>query len=122
MRYYAFTQIALKEATKPHLFVHRVRMHDYNEKGWYRTITSLNAFCHGMKKRCWSPLYLYHGRPWDDFKASDDCTRQFMVDNKIALTETPLVEHNSLWDFYKYIGYDHKKNKYKETVHADVHV
>jgi hypothetical protein len=30
--------------------------------------------------------------------------------------EAPIVEHDSVWDFYKAVGYDYKKKKYLTTI------
>lgn len=112
-RYYAFTQIKIKGRC-PHIAVHRVRVPNVSGKGFYRAITSYNAFVFGENKRCYSPNFLYYGQRWEDYVLFSDSTFDIFEDMNITQDITPIIDHSSIWDFYKYIGYDHKKNKYKE--------
>ena len=59
---------------------------------------SYNAFAHGIKKRNYKRKErLYH------------CTDELYFKK---FNDIPLIEYESLWAFYKEIGFDHKHKKW----------
>jgi len=84
-----------------HLFGLNVAGSDY-----YKSATSFNAFFHGQtsskakyqdRNRNKTRLFSEHDFDFADMYMNDD---------------TPCVNHKTIWDFYKYIGYDYKTKKY----------
>lgn len=82
---------------------HQFTLPDVGEDDFYRSRTSCNAFCHGLKKRNRSKFHWFHGQRLEDFLIVHQKPMKDVIKN-----------HNTIWDFYKEIGYDHKKNKYLE--------
>jgi hypothetical protein len=85
---------------------HHIVIHD-----GYRQVVSAGAFFHGVKKHdkdkkrgiIWASHYehehyLYTKKTTDGFSIWPD--------------DVEIVEHKSIWAFYKYIGYDYKKKKW----------
>jgi len=77
----------------------------------YRSLLSYSAFFTSGKYRCRTKTRLYHGKR----KLEWEQDRAMMAANPITADlyiDVPVVNHESLWDFYKYIGYDYKKKKH----------
>lgn len=88
--------------------LHTFSLH-YNDKGWYISTTSLSAF----SRREGTRLYEANLKGvthvdkrvhvmWGDVLWSEEIVTQGL----------PEIKHDSVWDFYKAIGYDYKKKKY----------
>lgn len=120
--------------------IHKIRMPDYFDKGFYRDVCSWNWFQSGKKKGvtktdrarrritcCWSPTGLYYTHDWieDEWeqkvirtlarnKLRTDRTEAELAVIEKALDERnfPTFNHASIWDFYKHIGFDRKARKY----------
>lgn len=81
-----------------HLEYVYVTLPDWGQKGAYTQRVSFNAFFHGMKERNRTKTRLYVERD--------------VLFSTLDEKGVPQREIDSMWDFYKYIGYDWKKNKY----------
>ena len=118
--------------------IHKIRMPDFKDKGFYRDITSWNAFCSGSRRGltkedkkskkvgcCWSPDGLYYTHEHVEQEWLKAVERRFKwaverfgeskkeeLEKELDERKFPVVEHNSIWDFYKYIEFDHKARKY----------
>jgi hypothetical protein len=104
----------------------RVNIPDILEKDGRRQIISLNAFCNGFKGRkppCITkpPVapFLYFGEREEKF--IEQCEYMDHQYKKLKIThldnrELPCSEHSSIWEFYKFIGYDYKTRKWSEVI------
>lgn len=121
--------------------IHKIKMPNYNEKGFYRETESWNSFSTGKRKGltkddrmsgkttcCWSPIGLYythdcHEDEWlrknenrlNYYRKRTDISAQ-KIEELLELNDErkfPTIEHASLYDFYDYIGFDRKTRKYK---------
>lgn len=107
--------------------VHKVKLPKYNSPKWYITITSLNAFQNGKKRNatvlekrnyqdrcCWSPHSLFYGgkslSEWG--KRCQELSEDFPHFSELDERTLEEVIHESLFDFYKYIGFNREKRKY----------
>ncbi len=87
-----------------------VRYHIVTYQG-YRAILSSNAFFYGVKKHkrdtkrgiIWASHYEHEHYMY---------TRLDSLGFSNWQSELPVIEHASIWDFYKYIGYDYKKKRW----------
>ena len=70
----------------------------------YRSLVSYGAFT-GVKDRCYSKTRLYH------CKQKHLWTMEMKFQNGSKRLPILLI-HPSIWDFYKFIGYDYKKKKH----------
>lgn len=75
----------------------------------YRSRTSINAFFFGTKRRNEKKgKVLYHSQNEESYKIHCDCLRNSSVPHDIKVPRNL----NSIWEFYKIIGYDYKKRKW----------
>ena len=88
--------------------LHHVAIDDNCKGGWYCQMRSYGAFLQGGVLTNWHKNIYKKGKPelmiygaWFDsmHKINDLVKEEF--------------HHDNLWDFYKHIGYDHKKKNYK---------
>ena len=79
--------------------------HEIVDVSAYRDILSANAFFWSVKNYCYSKTRLFYGQREHEWEISNK-TRKM---NEIR---RPTIIHPSLWDFYKFIGYDYKKKKF----------
>lgn len=101
--------------------IHVVRMPAYNEPGWYVQSISASAFRRRMQKRhirtfktadggwaaqAFAVSFWFRSEYRVEHEERRKIEARFGVDESADFTE-----HASLWDFYKAIGYDYKKNK-----------
>lgn len=82
----------------------------------YRECVSVNYFFYHTNQRNWKPSHakcevLYTAAFEDDY-ARD---QKFAKASGLNYWKDDIVEFNSLWDFYKAIGYDYKKQKWLST-------
>lgn len=98
--------------TSEHRHLHFLNLPTPTEPGFYRQITSLNAFAWGRHRRNWSDTTLYYVLREEEFNIDLISMRKWIPDYENAL---PRSEYDSIWAFYEAIGYDHKKNKYDTT-------
>lgn len=101
---------------------HELIIPEYDEKGWYITIGSMNAFGSGKLKNAtkeqrdtyrdscgWDHkngvLYSIKNSK-DDAWFCESCQRAGIPVPPIVMT------HKSIWDFYTFIGFDRKRRRY----------
>lgn len=109
--------------------LHRVAIPTSYEKGFYRSVGTLNSFCYGGERadattkeravyragKCWKPLgdgnyLLYYGmRETEWIMREQSFEERWPGKSKI---NHPKTDHASIWDFYKHIGFDYKLKKY----------
>lgn len=100
-KYYLITEMDAKtfEHLRYHFFSNDIK------NGWYRGAMTYNAFFNSGKDRNKSKTRLFHA---DSFLSG----LTPYVRERIAKGEATVVEHETIWDFYKAIGYDYKSKKY----------
>lgn len=106
---------------------HIIRMPAYDEKGWYKSVTSIGAFNNRESTRFYDiiyvkkvPLFGLHCSVWrlDEWERDNKITAESILrvtgiaDYKHPYDLLPQVEHKSVFDFYKAVGYDYKKKRY----------
>ena len=96
-RYFIATEIDITNNCE------HVQYHEF-EASDYRSLTSLNAFFYGTKGYNVSKTRLFNGSR--KFEWLEEKLREENPDRK------PTIVHETIWDFYKYIGYDYKHKKY----------
>jgi hypothetical protein len=113
--------------------IHKVKMPDLNEKGFYQQITSFSAFQSGKRagatKRdkeiyrhtcCWAPDGLYCCTEPDEEQWLKNNRRTVASLRKYGLnaddideTKCKTVHHENIYAFYEYIGFDRKRRAYR---------
>ena len=88
-----------------------IRIHSIELSEWaYTQICSFNAFFNQSYRksfhRNWTNSRLYMSMTTDEY--------QWRMSKFPWYNDIPVVTHTSIWDFYKAIGYEHKKNKYTD--------
>lgn len=115
--------IFLLKENKKTLERHMVRIPEVHEENFSKDVTSLTKFENDERKRVYDNksipqekiAIMYHYEEWLE---EQEATRDRMVnlrgfkDFKHEWDDTPVFEHETIWDLYKAIGYDHKKKKY----------
>lgn len=93
------TQIDLKNKST------HVAVHTFSICG-YREILSYGAWSTAYKNRNKNKNYLFHARNCEEYELS-------LGGKKYHDTiDIKKIEHGSLWEFYKSIGYDYKSKRY----------
>lgn len=82
--------------------------------GDYRSIVSYSAFFHSLKERCYYPSrkkshILYHGQSFRDYELAHRTNEDLGLP---PLPAIPTSEHEDIWAFYKYIGWNWKRKRY----------
>jgi hypothetical protein len=98
---------------------HEVTMPDISEHDDYRQGVSFNAFTNFVGKLCAKTGRLtFHYKDEFSLKCEEESKARFLeqygadkVGGWLIATELPGVSHSSIWEFYKYIGYDYKRKK-----------
>ena len=101
-----------------HVVLHVIRQPLADEPGFYRSAVSGNAFKE-RETKIWYDRY-YTKRKVMPRQFSVMYSFDFQIEKKIMLDRDsdhewhtlPILEHESIWEFYKHVGYDHKKKKY----------
>lgn len=110
--------------------IHKIKMPDCDEKGFYRQSISFGAFRNGHRKNAtkkekesyragcvWAPSGLYYTNEfveedWLKWNAERvERLKKYNID--IDETKLEVVEHENLFAFYDYIGFDRKKRIYR---------
>ena len=102
MKLITVNQIDLKDNCK-HVVIHQFPLPEFNDDGFYRTVTSYSAFFESRKRRNWSENYLY--------VAGDTFIEPSEYEVKRNAT-LPVIQHSNLINFFGYIGYDRKKKTF----------
>lgn len=85
----------------------------------YRSLVSFNAFFRGMKKRNFSPEKWFS--VFDNYGENDPNEwERYLTMMRSGVRLFPrisiaMTNHESIWNFYKAIGYDHKKNRWEQN-------
>ena len=79
--------------------------------GGYRQVVSAGAFFDGVRKH---DRDVKRGIIWASHHEHDHShyTRKDTLGFSLWPDYVEIIEHESIWDFYKYIGYDYKKKKF----------
>jgi len=79
--------------------------------GGYRQVVSAGAFFHGTEKK--HDMDVKRGIIWNSHHEDEHYlyTRKYMGFS-IWADDIEVIEHESIWAFYEYIGYDYKKKKF----------
>lgn len=103
--------------------IHTIKVPDEHPRGgWYRQMTSFSGFHHRALNRWhdyWREKY-YDTHPnarirfhdWDE--VSEGIWEDARKANNIEWPEPIEITHESMWDFYDYIGYNHKNKSVKQ--------
>jgi len=104
------TKIQVKEIDHKygceHITIFSFFLPDVGEDGFYRETVSFNAFFLSVHRRNRSPRYLYH---FMDFRDGDHRS-EWELERDALL---PTSEHGNIYQFFKAIGYDKDKKKYR---------
>jgi hypothetical protein len=125
-------QLAIKQFSPADgaMCVHMVTVPDFRDPGFYRSTMSYSAFFHGhrndrnnfwalhprtakangFKSKKPTHKFWYHMIPREEWE--DNIKREFYKLDKAL----PIVEHASIWDFYKHIGFDYKTGKWSKNL------
>jgi hypothetical protein len=102
----------VKQINKDHSIVlHRVPLPEFEEKNYYRTITSWDCFRINNAKQIHKNLkrfgFSLHPRDEFDYKLDKELCAKF---REHSISDTPtVVEHKDICAFYEYVGYDRKR-------------
>lgn len=108
--------------------IHHIAVPSIGDKGYYREVISMDYYrgrelekVYGEKARKKGmrlanfPVQ-YAMRRRDDWEFSQESSRDSIerITGRVydRWSNLPVHEHASIWDFYKFIGYDYKKQKY----------
>lgn len=105
MRVLTVRKIDLKDSCK-HTELHKINFPEYGDDGFYRTRISYSAFFESPKNRRNNVVYLYYLD--DDYSPIPKSEYEINRDSKL-----PVIEHENLYKFFDYIGYDRKLKKIK---------
>lgn len=95
-----------KDKEYEHDEVHYINFPDYGEKGWYRMMISYSAFFESCNCRDESDSFLYYLYRGKDLRSPAEIEYEKIRDSKL-----PKIYHDSLYDFFEYIGYCRKKKR-----------
>ena len=104
-------RVVLEYAYTPCIAIHVVRQPNVGEKGFYRAAISMGAWDEREVKNYVDKFYTKR-KP---------CPRHWSVKyetkymHPLDYQNIPIIEHDTLWDFYKYVGYDYKTQKYAKV-------
>ncbi len=96
--------------TELHLPSDHMQYHVVIHEG-YRQVLSSNAFFHGVKKHVKDNK---RGIIWPSHYENEHhlYTRKNSLGFSTWQEELPVIEHESIWAFYEYIGYDYRTKKW----------
>jgi hypothetical protein len=95
-----------------HAEFHEIQIPEFKDEGFYRTMISYDAFFESPKRRNKNDDYLY--LVVTDNTISDSMREKFpdvVKREEERDANLPRIKHDSLYDFFEYIGYDRKKQK-----------
>ena len=105
--------------------IHKVLLPEVSDKGFYRTIGSLNAFNEGDRKNstalekeryrsacCWGPGVLYYYEREEEWERAQERKANHPILCVLDERCMPTIHHDSLWSFYQHIGFDYKRRRY----------
>jgi hypothetical protein len=121
-RKFAVQQI--RRSDSHHVQLHVLWLPFVTETGFYRQVTSFNAFFHSGKLKKhgpnWSPEFLYRELDWEEFEIECNTWREHagkydLDPDACDWRKLPTTEHQSIWEFYEAIGYDYKSKRWWEN-------
>lgn len=114
---------------------YRLIMPEYGEKGFYQQSVSFSAFFHTWNKRLsraidrygmwdlrinkYKPNHMPDGhllmvRPDNEYEMETEISLRCGADvEKVAESHRVKMEFKGIWEFYKFIGFNHKTRKYE---------
>lgn len=78
----------------------------------YRSRTALNAFNNPIKRRCYDGDTLHYMCGEWEHNISENIWKETCEKNKMKYDWKPLIELNSIWEYFAMIGFDNKKKIY----------
>lgn len=126
MYYWYFTE--LDRASGLHVNVHKVKVPDVNDPHFYRQVCSLNAFLAGKRRNAtkkqrlthqascgYGPAKSFIGYREDDWKRELESNARFLkiIPKGEDYTKLPVIEHENIFDFQSYIGFNRKTRRYE---------
>jgi hypothetical protein len=110
-------QIILEKVNEELATIHVVRMPTVREKGFYRSSISATYWRERENTNWYEKFYLKRKvcpRSWTVMMARETsaCHRVLNDPNNVGIL---VLEHETIWDFYKYIGYDYKTQRYTKV-------
>lgn len=120
-----FVIFLLKENKKT-IERHLVKIPEVYEENFSKDATSIAKFENDEKERIFKhtsipPERIAVGYRYDEWKEEQESMRDRMInlrgikDFKHEWDDSPLFEHETIWDLYKAIGYNHKNKRYNEA-------
>lgn len=92
----------------------RLHLPSVSEPGFYRQVTSFNAFFNSVRQRNWkNAIRRGVGTPDGDWTLYGATHESEYNMTGLPDVDLPIVDVHSIWDFYKIIGYDYKKRAWK---------
>lgn len=121
---WAIIEINLDSPTYEHAHLHVIAVPEFNEPGFYRQVSSFDAFFMGTQQHNWNHnakrLYAAKrwgatGNGWDEFNG--ECDRWLESSKRYGIQEMdsrnlPRTDYPDVWSFYSAVGYDYKKKRY----------
>jgi len=114
-------QVATERRFNKSVADHYIKMPRATEPGFYRAVVSMGAFQHRELDRVFGekarrsrkevPFYYALQRRQELEVRYAGHVHRYGQELRERL---PIIEHESIWDFYKYIGYDYKKKRFVE--------
>lgn len=105
----------IHETTKT---IHIVRMPDIPEHGFYRAAVSFEYWCKRELNNWYENFYLKNRscpRYWRVIR-SFELSLPHSLSYDLSNENCHIVEHETIWNFYKYIGYNYKTQKYEKAI------
>lgn len=114
-------QVAIERRFNKSVAEHHIKIPRATEPGFYRAVVSMGAFQHRELTRVFGEkvrtrrqevpfYYALQRRQEVELRYASHVHRYGKTLKEIL----PIIEHESIWDFYKYIGYDYKKKRFVE--------
>ena len=130
----------INEITRPEVGVRKLHKIVIPRLGKSQDIASINAFSNGTRAGvsktdklykyvtcCWSPTALYNVKHEDAWKEDIEWLMAYYTKNGLSINayikrtfgidcnsiyDVPMTTYPTIYDFYKTIGFDHKKRRY----------
>lgn len=96
------------------ILVHHIVNPSLSERGWYVHVLSTDGFQNRESTRLLKAERIC-GTPQRYFSVRRNSEWEFDRHRPLyGLSELPIEERGTIFDFYKHVGFDHKKNRYVE--------
>lgn len=118
--------VALERDNGKCVALHEISRPGWDEDGFYRASLTSEAFKYSEMRRRFGKNPPWNHKPlirWFSVQNKDVWTIQENSTNKIMSEmglikyrpeyhDASIIKHESIWEFYKHIGYDYKRKKY----------